>query len=71
MNGHNGQYVQIDQFEEHPNLLRIYNMLGGHSVIYLNDFYKDMCAKVAYHAGYVVKIIRLVDGDSSLVQCLC
>lgn len=55
MNGHNGQYVQIDQFEEHPNLLRIYNMLGGHSVVYLNDFYKDMCAKVAYHAGYVVK----------------
>lgn len=55
MNGHDGQYVQYDEFEEHPNLLRIYNMLGGHSVVYLNDFYKEMCAKVAYHAGYVIK----------------
>lgn len=55
MNGHNGQYVQYDEFEEHPNLLRIYNMLGGHSIIYLNDFYREMCSKVAYHAGYKVK----------------
>lgn len=55
MNGHNGEYVQYDEFEEHPNLLRIYNMLGGHSVVYLNDFYREMCAKVAYHAGYVIK----------------
>ena len=55
MNGHDGQYVQYDEFEEHPNLLRIYNMLGGHSVVYLNDFYREMCAKVAYHAGYVIK----------------
>jgi hypothetical protein len=55
MNGHDGQYIQYDEFEEHPNLLRIYNMLGGHSVVYLNDFYIEMCAKVAHHAGYVIK----------------
>jgi hypothetical protein len=55
MNGHDGQYIQYDKFEEHPNLLRIYNMLGGHSVVYLNDFYIEMCAKVAHHAGYVIK----------------
>jgi hypothetical protein len=55
MNGHDGEYVQYDEFEDHPNLLRIYNMLGGHSVVYLNDFYRKMCAKVAYHAGYVIK----------------
>jgi hypothetical protein len=55
MNGHDGQYVQYDEFEEHPNLLRIYNMLGGHSVVYLSDFYREMCARVAYHAGYVIK----------------
>lgn len=55
MNGHDGQYVQYDEFEEHSNLLRIYNMLGGHSVVYLNDFYREMCTKVAYHAGYVIK----------------
>jgi hypothetical protein len=55
MNGHNGQYVQYDEFEEHPNLVRIYNMLGGHSIVYLNDSYREMCAKIAYHAGYVIK----------------
>ena len=55
MNGHNGQYIQYDEFEEHSNLLRIYNMLGGHSVVYLSDFYIEMCAKVAHHAGYVIK----------------
>jgi hypothetical protein len=55
MNGHDGHYVQYDEFEEHPNLLRIYNMLSGHSIVYLNDFYREMCSKVAHHAGYVVK----------------
>ncbi len=55
MNGHNGQYVQYDKFEKHSNLLRIYNMLGAHSIVYLTDFYREMCAKIAYHAGYVIQ----------------
>lgn len=55
MNGHNGPYVQYDEFVEHPNLLRIYNMLGGHSVVYLSDEYRKMCERISYHAGYVIK----------------
>jgi hypothetical protein len=55
MNGHNGFYLQYDEFQEHPNLVRIYNMLGGHSVIYLTEDYRKMCEKVSYHAGYVIK----------------
>lgn len=55
MNGHNGPYLQYDEFEEQSNLLRIYNMLGGHSIIYLTEDYKKMCEKVSYHAGYVIK----------------
>ena len=55
MNGHNGFYLQYDEFEEQSNLLRIYNMLGGHSIIYLTEDYKKMCEKVSYHAGYVIK----------------
>jgi hypothetical protein len=55
MNGHNGFYLQYDEFEDHPNLLRIYNMLGGHSVIYLSEDYRKMCEKVSYHAGYIIK----------------
>ena len=54
MNGHNGTYVQYDEFSEHPNLLRVYNMLGGHSVVYLTNEYRKMCERVAYHSGYVV-----------------
>jgi hypothetical protein len=46
MNGHNGFYLQYDEFQEHPNLVRIYNMLGGHSVIYLTEDYRKMCEKV-------------------------
>ena len=55
MNGHEGECVQYDQFEEHSNLLRIYNMLGGHSILYLSEFYKTMCEKIAYYAGYVIE----------------
>jgi len=55
MNGHNGFYLQYDEFEEKSNLLRIYNMLGGHSIIYLTEDYRKMCEKVSYHAGYVIK----------------
>jgi len=55
MNGHNGFYLQYDQFEENTNLLRIYNMLGGHSIIYLTEDYRKICEKVSYHAGYVIK----------------
>lgn len=55
MNGHEGECVQYDQFEEHSNFLRIYNMLGGHSILYLSEFYKTICEKIAYHAGYVIE----------------
>jgi hypothetical protein len=55
MNGHNGFYLQYDKIDEQSNLLRIYNMLGGHSIIYLTEDYKKMCEKVSYHAGYVIK----------------
>lgn len=55
MNGHDGECVQYDIIDSTPNVLRIYNMLGGHSIVYLSDFYREMCSKIAYHAGYVIK----------------
>jgi len=54
MNGHNGFYNQYDVLEEYDNLLRIYNMLGGHSILYLNEIYRELCLRIAYHAGYVI-----------------
>ena len=54
MNGHNGFYNQYDHIENCDNLLRIYNMLSGHAVLYLSEIYREMCARIAYHAGYVI-----------------
>lgn len=53
MNGHNGPYLQYDKSSD--NLLKIYNMLGGHAIAYLSEEYKKMCERVSYHAGYIIK----------------
>ena len=29
-------------------------MLSGHAVLYLSEIYREMCARIAYHAGYVI-----------------
>jgi len=55
MNGHNGFYNQYDYVENQDNLLRIYNMLGGHAVLYLSESYREMCVRVTHHSGYVIK----------------
>jgi hypothetical protein len=54
MNGHNGFYNQYDVLSEYPNILRIYNMLSGHSVLYLSDEYLNICRRISRHAGYVI-----------------
>ena len=53
MNGHSGPYVQYEQVKD--DLYRVYNMLGGHAVLYLTEDYIKMCQKVTYHAGYVIE----------------
>ena len=50
---HSGPYVQYDKVE--GDLYRIYNMLSGHSVLYLTEEYVKMCQRVTYHAGYVIE----------------
>lgn len=55
MNGHEGECVQYDKLDNYTNIFRIYNMLGGHSIIYFNNFYRELCEKIAYHAGYVIE----------------
>jgi len=53
MNGHSGPYVQYEQVD--GELYRVYNMLGGHSILYLTPDYVDMCKRISYHAGYIIK----------------
>jgi hypothetical protein len=54
MNGHNGEYIQYDVLEDCPGLLRVYNMLATHAILYLSKEYAGMIKRVAYHAGYVI-----------------
>jgi hypothetical protein len=55
MNGHSGPYVQYEKIDD--TLLRVYNMLGTHAILYLNEEYTSVCKKIAYHQfeteGYI------------------
>ena len=53
MNGHSGPYVQYTQVKD--DLYRVYNMLGGHAILYLSPEYIKMCQRITYHAGYEIE----------------
>lgn len=53
MNGHSGPFVQWKRIND--NLLRIYNMLSGHAIIYLSPEWVEMARRCCYHAGYVIE----------------
>ena len=55
MNGHNGEYIQYDVLQDHPGVLRIYNMLATHAILYLNKEYANMIRRAAYYTGYVIE----------------
>lgn len=47
MNSHSGPFVQYDKVSD--SLLRIYNMLSTHAILYLSSEYTSVCTKVAKH----------------------
>jgi len=47
MNSHSGPFVQYENVDN--GLLRIYNMLSTHSILYLTPEYTSICTKVAKH----------------------
>lgn len=53
MNGHSGPYVQYKKVKD--DLYRVYNMLSGHSILYLTKEYVDMCKRICSHAGNVIE----------------
>lgn len=55
MNGHNGEYIQYDILEEYPGILRVYNILATHAILYFSKDYAQMCKRVAHHTGYVIE----------------
>jgi hypothetical protein len=51
MNSHSGPFVQYRGVDS--ELLRVYNMLGAHAILYINPEYASLCKKIAYH-GYEI-----------------
>lgn len=47
MNSHSGPFVQYEKVDD--NLLRVYNMLGAHSILYLSKEYASVCSKISIH----------------------
>ena len=48
MNSHSGPFVQYEEVED--GLLRIYNMLSAHAILYLNSDYISLCSKISEQA---------------------
>ena len=48
MNSHSGPFVQYEGITK--DLLRIYNMLSAHAILYLNPEYISLCKKIAHQA---------------------
>ena len=53
MNSHSGPFVQWERVSD--NILRTYNMLSGHAVMYITDDYINLAKKICYHAGYNIE----------------
>ena len=47
MNSHSGPFVQYEKIDE--NILRVYNMLGTHAILYLSKEYVSVSKKISYH----------------------
>ena len=51
MNSHSGPFVQYQEVED--GLLRVYNMLGAHAILYLNSDYISLCSKISEQAFHI------------------
>jgi hypothetical protein len=53
MNSHSGPCVQWDRVDNYSNVVRVYNMLGAHAILYINSEYVDLCKRISYN-GYLM-----------------
>ena len=57
MNSHSGPCVQYEELN--GGLLRIYNMLSAHSVLYLDEDYVSLCSKIS-HKHLILHNIKIL-----------
>jgi len=50
---HSGPYVHITKVSS--DIVRVYNMLATHAILYLTESYVDICKRISQHFGYVVE----------------
>lgn len=53
MNSHSGPFVQYEKVDD--KLLRVYNMLGAHAILYLSKEYASLCSKISIHASHTAE----------------
>ena len=51
MNSHSGPFVQYEKVDD--NLLKVYNMLGAHAILYLSKEYASLCSKISIHYSHI------------------
>lgn len=69
MNGHSGPFVQYEKIDE--NIFRVYNMLGTHSILYLNPEYVSVCQKISYHQYLIEDYIDIGFTDIQKYYNVC
>jgi hypothetical protein len=50
---HSGPYVHYDKVSD--DIVRVYNMLATHAIMYISREYVDICKRISYHYGYEVE----------------
>lgn len=50
---HSGPYVHYSKVND--DIVRVYNMLATHAILYLSQEYANMCNRISYHFGYEVE----------------
>lgn len=49
----NGQFVQYKKVNQ--DIVRVYNMLSTHAIMYFNEYYREHLSRVAYHSAYEIQ----------------
>lgn len=47
-----GPFVHYEKLNS--DIVRVYNMLGGHAILYLSEEYVNMCKRICYHASEII-----------------
>lgn len=48
---HAGFYLKYERADGYPNILRVYNMLSSHAILYLSDEYVQMCQRTTKYCA--------------------